>query len=194
MNLKPLLTLPGSGILRGMTVTAANWIGTWFDPERLVTVQYPEERTTPPENMRSFPFLVYDGDDPDTGLRCVACKICERECPPGCIAIDQARDDQGKPVKHPARFDIDISVCMSCQICVEVCPFDSIKMDKEFELSTFDRFRPLVLAKERLRKSNDYYHRIRPREAAEVDARLKAERERKEAAKQRKQEAGNATG
>jgi NADH-quinone oxidoreductase subunit I len=77
---------------------------------------------------------------------------------------------------HPKVFDIDISVCMSCQICVEVCPFDAIKMDQVFEIATTDRFGALLLDREQLAKPNDYYHALHPTEAAEVDARLAADR------------------
>ena len=129
----------GMGILQGMAVTARNFVGSYFEKDRLITVQYPEERNPLPENYRNFPFLPYDGDDPHAGLRCVACKICEKECPPQCIYIvkseDKKPDHMGKPQFYPKVFDIDISVCMSCQICVEVCPFEAIKMDKVFELS-----------------------------------------------------------
>src|SRR6185295_2896263 len=72
-------------------------------------------------------------------------------------------------------------VCMSCQICVEVCPFEAIKMDNEFELSNTDRFGGLLLDKNQLAKSNDFYRKIHPTEAAEVDARLAAEKEKAEA-------------
>jgi len=61
---------------------------------------------------------------------------------------------------------------MSCQICVEVCPFEAIKMDKEFELSRRERFDALLLRKNDLAKSNDYYHKISPTEAGDVDAKL----------------------
>ncbi len=162
----------GTGIIKGMIETARNFLGSFASQDRLVTVQYPEEKLPPQESARNFPFLVYDGDDPMKGLRCVACKICEKECPPQCIYIVQERDARGKPVKHPKVFNIDISVCMSCQICVEVCPFDAIKMDTEFELSETDRFLNLLLHKQQLAKSNAYYHKIHPAEAAEVDARL----------------------
>src|SRR6186997_336669 len=141
----------GTGILKGMAVTARNFVGSYFEKERLITVQYPEERAPLPENYRNFPFLVFD-NDPEAGLRCVACKICEKECPPQCIYIVLERDEKGKPQKHPRIFDIDISVCMSCQICVEVCPFDAIKMDQVYELSRFDRFDDLLLKKRDLAK------------------------------------------
>jgi NADH-quinone oxidoreductase subunit I len=166
----------GSGILKGMAVTLRNFAGSYFDKERLTTVQYPEERSPLPENYRNFPFLVYDGEDQHAGLRCVACQICEKECPPQCIYIIKSKDKKpdylGKPQFYPATFDIDISVCMSCQICVEVCPFEAIKMDKVFELSRRERFDALLMDKNELAKSNTYYHEIHPREAAEVDAKL----------------------
>jgi NADH-quinone oxidoreductase subunit I len=168
----------GRGILKGMAVTARNFVGSYFDKERLITVQYPEERNPLPENYRNFPFLIYDGEDAQAGLRCVACKICEKECPPQCIYIvkseDKKPDYMGKPQFYPRVFDIDISVCMSCQICVEVCPFEAIKMDKDFELSRRERFDALLIRKDDLAKSNDYYRRICPTDAAQVDAKLAA--------------------
>jgi NADH-quinone oxidoreductase subunit I len=166
----------GGGILKGMAVTLRNFAGSYFEKDRLTTVQYPEERSPLPENYRNFPFLVYDGDDAHGGLRCVACQICEKECPPQCIYIIKSKDKKpdylGKPQFYPATFDIDISVCMSCQICVEVCPFEAIKMDKVFELSRRERFNDLLMRKPELSKSNTYYHDIHPVEAADVDAKL----------------------
>ena len=168
----------GTGILKGMAVTARNFLGSYFEEDRMTTVQYPEERAPLPENYRNFPFLIFDGADEQAGLRCVACQICEKECPPQCIYIVKSKDKKpdyiGKPQFYPATFDIDISVCMSCQICVEVCPFDAIKMDKVYELSRRERFDALLMRKTDLAKSNDYYHQIHPVEAAEVDAGLAA--------------------
>ncbi|MGD1019957.1 MAG: 4Fe-4S binding protein [Verrucomicrobiia bacterium] len=170
----------GKGLFEGMVVTARNFVGSYFDKERLVTVQYPEERVQTPENSRTFPFLVYDDDkSPVDTMRCVACKICEVECPPQCIYIVMDRDEKGKPRQRPKVFDIDTSVCMQCQICVEVCPFDAIKMDNDYEKSQYDRFDELVEHLPDLLKSNEYYNRIKPTEATAVDAKLKAEKEKK---------------
>ena len=169
----------GEGIIKGMLETAKNFAGSYVSKKRLVTVEYPEQREQLPEAARNFPFLVYDGDDWFKGMRCVACQICEKECPPKCIYIDKSADKKpdaaGKPQNYPTRFDIDISVCMSCQICVEVCPFDAIKMDKGFELATDNRFDGLLLDRQQLAKSNEYYHQIHPVEANEVDTRLAEE-------------------
>jgi NADH-quinone oxidoreductase subunit I len=70
---------------------------------------------------------------------------------------------------------------MSCQICVEVCPFDAIEMDKEFELSHSDRFGGLLLKKNDLAKSNDYFHKLHPTIASEIDARRTEEKAKAEA-------------
>jgi NADH-quinone oxidoreductase subunit I len=174
----------GTGLLQGLQVTARNLVGSFHDPARMVTTQYPEERTRLPGNYRNFPFLVgEDPADPLGTLRCVACQICEKECPPQCIYIVMERDEKGKARKRPQVFDIDLSVCMSCQICVEVCPFDAIKMDQEFEIATTDRFTGLLRHKEDLARSNAYYHQLHPSEAAAVDAVLAEQKARQAAAK-----------
>ena len=175
----------GEAIIKGMAVTAKNFLGSYVSEERLPTIQYPEERQPLQEAVRQFPFLVYDGEDWQKGLRCVACQICEKECPPKCIYIVKSKDKKpdyvGKQQFYPATFDIDLAVCMSCQICVEVCPFDAIKMDTEFELSTTDRFGGLLVNRQQLAKPNSHYRKIHPEEASEVDARLAAEKTKAEA-------------
>ena len=175
----------GSGLLQGLKVTAKNLVGSFHDPARFTTVEYPEQKTALPENYRNFPFLVSEtAEDPMGTLRCVACQICEKECPPQCIYIEKSKDKKpdatGKMQVYPAIFAIDTSVCMSCQICVEVCPFDAIKMDQVFEIATSDRFTGLLLNREQLAKSNAYYHQIHPTEAADVDKVLEAARKKAE--------------
>ena len=179
----------GGGVLRGMLLTLREFVGTypagrWLlrrlgQPvgSGLFTVEYPEVKPQHPERFRYFPFLVYDGT-PDN-LRCVSCKICEQECPPQCIYIEQAKDEQNRPLRangrpYPKTFNIDTALCMSCRICVDVCPFDAIEMDNRYELSAYDRHEPLVDTMDKLLKSADYFKQIKPSEAAVVDARLAA--------------------
>ncbi len=179
----------GKGVLKGMGVTFKTFLETYpwgrgllrtlrIPPgDGLVTVQYPDVKQQHHERFRVFPFLVYDGT-PDN-LRCVSCKICEQECPPQCIHIVTEKDAQGRPVKQhgrtlPRQFDIDVSICMSCRICVDVCPFDAIEMDNAYELSGTNRFEEMTYTKEQLLRSNEYFKKIKPAEAAEVDARLAA--------------------
>lgn len=173
--------LPGLGLLKGLAVTGRNMVESYYKKDRMTTIQYPEERATISPNFRNFPFLVYD-NDPASGLRCTACSICEKECPPQCIYIVLDRDENGKSLKRPKVFDIDLSVCMNCGICSEVCPFDSIYMDGEYEMSTDDRFGGLLFGLDRLAKSAEYHMKLRPEQASEVMARRKADEEKKAAA------------
>lgn len=173
----------GSGILRGMAVTLKNFFQSYFrkpDEGGLFTVEYPEKRLPEIEHTRTFPFLVYD-EDPER-LRCVACEICAKECPSKCIDIEKAKTADGKPERRPAVFDVDLSLCMNCGICEEVCPFDSIFMDHTFEITSSNGREALVYHKEDLAKSNDYFRRIRPADAASVDAKRKTAEEKKKVA------------
>ena len=184
----------GSGVLRGMVVTFKTFLETYPwgramlrvvgvpSTNGLVTVQYPDVKQEHSERFRYFPFLVYD-QTPEN-LRCVACKICEQECPPQCIHIvGPAKDEQGRPLKangrtYPVEFDIDTSICMSCRICVDVCPFDAIEMDNQYELSAHDRYGSMVFDKNKLLKSAEYFQQIKPTEAKTVDQRLAAKQKK----------------
>jgi len=200
------MSILGGGSLIEMAITLRNFLGSYTNKtERLPTNDYswradgalpqgigdyPKEKgeqlsdtTTVTEYSRNFPMLLHDGGEPMDTVRCVACQICERECPPQCIYIEKDYDENGKYIKRPAVFDIDVSVCMSCQICVEVCPFDAIVMNSQFELSTPDRFGGLLVRRDDLLKSNDYYHQIHPEEAAARDQKMAVEKAAKEAKK-----------
>ena len=205
------MNILGAGIFKGLGVTLKNFVGSYFDKERLTTNdyswrpddklpqsvgEYPKEEgeqlsdtTTVTNYSRNFPMLLHDDGDPMDTVRCVASKICERECPPQCIYIEKDYDENGKHIKRPAVFDIDVSVCMSCQICVEVCPFDAIVMNSQFELSTPNRFGGLLLRRDDLLKSNDYYHQIHPEEAAARDQQMVEAKAAKEAKKKAAAEA-----
>jgi NADH-quinone oxidoreductase subunit I len=172
----------GLGLLKGMAVTAQNFFGSYISKERLPTVQYPEEPPTTQHASRNFPILIHDGADPVGTIRCVACRICEKECPPQCIFIIQDKDEKGKAIKRPATFDIDYSVCMGCQICTEMCPFDAIKMDSQFELSTDNRFEGLLIHRDQLLRSAEYWESINPAVAGPVNAKIRAQLEKKKAA------------
>ncbi len=164
-------------------VTLKNFVTSYFkapDEGGIFTVEYPEKRLPEKERFRNFPFLLYD-KNPEN-LRCVACDICAKECPPKCIYIVREFDKDGKPLKRPAVFDIDFTVCMNCGICEEACPFDAIYMDHEFEIASADRHAKLLYHRDDLLKSNEYFHKIRPTDASAIDARRREAEEKKKAA------------
>ncbi len=196
----------GWGILKGLGVTLKHFVETFWDDLRwlgkryfneealavrqgtkargIFTVQYPEERLTLPEEFRIIPFLVYELDEQgERQYRCTACGICSKACPPQCIWIQRSTDPEtGRPIPSPAEFFIDIDLCMNCGFCAEFCPFDAIKMDHDFELSSYDRQTAHIYNKEQLSKPVSYYASIRPtnyareEEARAAKAKSKAEK------------------
>ncbi len=173
----------GSGVLKGMMVTLRSFVASYFkgpDEGGIFTVEYPEQRLPEKENFRNFPFLVYD-NTPEN-LRCVACDICAKECPPKCIYIVREFDKEGKPLKKPAVFNIDHTICMNCGICEEACPFDAIYMDHNFEIASAERNETLLFRKEQLLKPNEHFQKIRPTDARAVDERRAAAEAKKKAA------------
>jgi len=151
----------GSGILRGLGITFRHFIETYltdlksrnryFNPQGvevrrdsqvtgIFTVQYPEEKLPVPEEFRYLPILVYDeGEHGEMIQRCTSCGICSKVCPPQCIWIVRKNDPvTGKPIPAPAEFYIDIDICMNCGLCAEYCSFDSIKMDHNYEITSYE--------------------------------------------------------
>ncbi len=200
----------GLGIIRGLMVTFAHFVDTYvqdfkairagkkrfFTPEGLaertspkargvVTVQYPEEKMPVPEEFRYIPFLLYEeGPNGEKNQRCTSCGICAKVCPPQCIWIVRTTDpNTGRPVPAPAQFYIDVDICMNCGLCAEFCPFDAIKMDHNYEIASFDRFKDNIFDIHKLLKPVSYYAQIRPTNYAREEAARKAEKEAKAARK-----------
>jgi NADH-quinone oxidoreductase subunit I len=157
----------------------------------LITVEYPDEKLPVPERFRYLPFLVYE-DDPTSerapfgGIRCTACGICAKVCPPQCIWIVQAKGDDGRPRPVPAEYAVDASICMSCGFCAEYCPFGAIKMDHEYECSTYERHESWVFDLQELLHPVSYHAAIHPtdyaRETADRRAKEEARRQKERAA------------
>ena len=177
-NVGPLLVGMARGAARGMAITLRHFFAALGDYARgrhvrgpaesgLFTVQYPEERTRPPENFRYLPVLLYDEGDK---IRCTSCGICAKVCPPQCIWIVRTSGPDGKPVPEPAEFTIDASICMSCGYCAEYCPFDAIKMDHRYELAAFERKESLLQRKEELLVPTSYYAELHPTDFAAEEA------------------------
>ena len=183
----------GIGILKGLAVTLKHFVETYTEdikyfPRRysqegldknqsvsgkgIFTVQYPEEELPVPENYRFVPFLVYDEDKetPLDGMRCTACGICAKVCPPQCIWITRGKDENGKLISKPEAFHIDIDICMNCGFCAEFCPFDSIVMDHQWKLADYEHEDTHLYSLEQLLKPASYYQQIRPMQYASCQA------------------------
>jgi NADH-quinone oxidoreductase subunit I len=144
----------GDGILKGLAETARNFFGSYVSKDRLITLQYPEQRVPQIEARAAFPSSSTMARTGSRGCAASPARSAKKSARPSASSSKKSKDKKpdavGKPQFYPAVFNIDISVCMSCQICVEVCPFDAIKMDVDYDLSTDDRFGGLLLDKQRL--------------------------------------------
>lgn len=128
-------------IFKGLAITIAQI----FKPK--FTVQYPEEKWTPPPSFRGRPVLV----EQNGVERCVACGLCSRVCPALAIEVQASESEYAKE-RYPVKFEINMLRCIFCGFCEEVCPEEAIVMSKEYEL-TFTRQEDGIYGKDKLLKS-----------------------------------------
>ncbi len=136
------MPIPGSGLLKGLTVTLKHML------QRSITQEYPDEKPDLPPRTRGVIALKQEN--------CTVCYKCSRECPDWCIYIDAHKEThppasggRARSVKVLDRFAIDYALCMYCGICVEVCPFDALFWSPDFEYAEYD-ITNLIHEKERL--------------------------------------------
>ncbi|WP_234572193.1 NuoI/complex I 23 kDa subunit family protein [Rhodohalobacter sp. 614A] len=122
------------------------------------TLNYPEEKWSPPDIFRGRPVLVED----DGQERCVACGLCARACPPLAISMqaDEKADDPKE--RYPNVFEINMLRCIYCGYCEEVCPEEAIVMSKDYDIvfesredAVYDKSR-LLVPKEDLKERLDF--------------------------------------
>lgn len=172
-SVKDYFSSLGSGIaslVKGMSVTGKEF----FTPK--ITEKYPENRDTVhvPERFRAILQLKYD----DEGRhKCIACGICERNCPNGTITLETKMVDtpDGKKKKKLAKYSYDLGSCTFCQLCVTTCPQNALEFSNDFEQAVFTR--------DKLVKTLNYLpEKEEPAPSPEELARIAAEREAKIAA------------
>lgn len=165
LNIGERLYLPV--ILDGMGITLKHLIRTLFllvagkKKERrslmdmtetgLVTMQYPEQKWSMPENYRGAPVLVKDEEGRE---KCVSCQLCEFVCPPRAIRITPGKIDASGPHSHvekaPKAFEIDMVRCIYCGLCAEVCPEEAIFLKRDLSVFTGTSRAKMVRGKKEL--------------------------------------------
>jgi len=118
-------------LLKGMFVT----LKYFFNPRKIVTEQYPENKSTLKmhERFRGRLELIHN----EQGLHsCTACGMCERSCPNKSINVLKTKHISGKPVL--GKYVYRLCSCTQCNFCVESCPFGCLRMSHDFELASID--------------------------------------------------------
>ncbi len=111
----------------GMGITIKNF----FQP--VVTFQYPYETTRIPDRYRGHIELLADEEG---NARCVACGMCQRACPSGCITVAGKKREDGGKGKVVSAYRLDFTKCSLCGQCVESCKFDAITFSREYNLAS----------------------------------------------------------
>ena len=119
---------------QGMYVTMLNFC------RPKVTQQYPENRGRREYGER-FRALLTMPHDAENHHKCIACGICEMNCPNGTIKVtsELVTDEAGKKKKVLVKYRYDLGRCMFCQLCTRACPHGAITFDQSFENAVFDR-------------------------------------------------------
>lgn len=121
-------------LLTGMKVTLREFF------TKKTTECYPENRSTLKmyERFRGSLELVHNDRNEH---KCVACGICEMNCPNGTIRVhaDMVTDEEGRKRKVLRAYEYDLGSCIFCQLCVVNCPHGALRFTTEFENAVFTR-------------------------------------------------------
>lgn len=172
-SVKDYFSSLGSGIaslLKGMQVTGKEFI----TPK--ITEKYPEDREKVhvPDRFRAILQLKYDADG---NHKCIACGICQRNCPNGTISITtkMVPTFDGKQKRKLDKYIYDLGSCTFCQLCVTTCPQNALEFSNDFEQAVFTR-------EKLVKKLNYLLEKEEPAPTPEQIAKMQAEKEAKIAA------------
>ncbi|MFC5271955.1 NuoI/complex I 23 kDa subunit family protein [Adhaeribacter terreus] len=140
------------GLLQGFNLTLRHFSKAWnrrqpvainhkdyfFQPEGLVTLNYPQESLPVPDKGRYR--LHNEIDD------CIVCDLCAKVCPVNCITIESVKateeigitSDGTKKRLYAPVFDIDMAKCCYCGLCTTVCPTDCLTMTNVYDFAEVD--------------------------------------------------------
>jgi NADH-quinone oxidoreductase subunit I len=124
-------------ICKGMATTFRHFLRNLLDNSKLYVRHYPEVQPEIPVRWRGRHRLTTHEDGT---VKCVACFMCQTNCPANCISIEAGERLDGRTEKMPVKFTIDLLECIYCGYCVEACPLDAIRMDTGiFSVTDYNR-------------------------------------------------------
>lgn len=110
----------------------------FFKP--VVTVPYPYKTITMSARYRGHIELI---ENEEGKPKCVACGMCQRGCPSGCISLASKSVEYEAEVKGEikkkkkkvlTKYDLNFTTCSLCGQCVESCNFGAIEFSKDYNL------------------------------------------------------------
>lgn len=121
-------------LLKGMRITFIEFF------TKKITEKYPENRATLKISDRFRGELIMLHNE-NNEHHCVACGICEMNCPNDTIHVefDMVTTEDGKKKKVLRRYIYDHGSCLYCQLCVRACPHHAIDFIPTFEHAVFTR-------------------------------------------------------
>lgn len=121
-------------LLKGMRITFIEFF------TKKITEKYPENRATLKISDRFRGELIMLHNE-NNEHHCVACGICEMNCPNDTIHVefDMVTTEDGKKKKMLRRYIYDHGSCLYCQLCVRACPHHAIDFIPTFEHAVFTR-------------------------------------------------------
>ncbi|MBD5201428.1 MAG: 4Fe-4S binding protein [Bacteroidales bacterium] len=136
-SIKEYFTSVGKGLkslVQGMEVTGKELV----TPK--ITEQYPENRATLDisDRFRAELTLKYDAEGHH---KCIACGICQMNCPNGTIKLNTKMVElpDGKKKRALVDYMYDLGSCTFCMLCVTTCPQDALAFSNDFEQAVFTR-------------------------------------------------------
>ena len=123
-----------SSLVKGMQVTGKELV----TPK--ITECYPENRGTLQisDRFRAELTLKYDAEGRH---KCIACGICQMNCPNGTIKLTTKMVElpDGKKKRKLDKYMYDLGSCTFCMLCVTTCPQDALEFSNDFEQAVFTR-------------------------------------------------------
>ncbi len=137
---KLLRTLIPFDIAKGLSITGKHFCKVFFTANRRkvpfhIVSEYPEVVAKVQPRYRGRLTLLKDEQGE---IKCVCCLACEKICPTQVITIEKGKKE-GRKMPFPVRYDFEMERCIFCEFCVESCGFDSIILNHQFELATYNR-------------------------------------------------------
>ncbi len=137
-SVKEYFSSLGTGIaslVKGMGITGKEFL----TPK--ITECYPDNRDKIEYAKPSFRAKLVLKYDDEGRHKCIACGICQRNCPNGTITVTTKMVDlpDGKKKRKLDKYIYDLGSCTFCQLCVTTCPQDALEFSNDFEQAVFTR-------------------------------------------------------